>query len=91
MYVIPLQAMSQRRAHASRRARLMAAGAVLLNLAVNVMTFGLLGIGYLRATGGYDLPPAAPFLAIVIISTFVAAYCLYRWRNPRDYQSYAGG
>lgn len=91
MYVIPLQAMSQRRANPNRRARLMAAGSVLLNLAVNVMTFGLLGLGYLRAAGSFNLPPAAPFLGIVIISLFVAAYCLYRWRNPRDYQSYAGG
>ncbi len=91
MYVIPLQAMAQRRAVPNRRARLMAAGSVLLNLAVNVMTFGLLGIGYLRKTGGFDLPPAAPFLLIVIISVFVAAYCLWRWTHPQDYESYAGG
>lgn len=91
LYVVPLQAMSQRRATPDNRARLMSAGAVMLNLAVNVITFGLLGFGVLRENGSFDLPPAAPFLMIVIISLVVAAYCIWRWRNPHDYQSYAGG
>ncbi len=91
LFVVPLQAMAQRRATPDNRARLMAAGAVLVNLSVNVITFGLLGFGVLREKGSFDLPPAAPFLFIVIVSALVAIYCLWRWRNPHDYQSYAGG
>lgn len=91
LYVVPLQAMAQRRATPDNRARLMSAGAVMLNLAVNVITFGLLGFGVLREKGSFDLPPAAPFLFIVIVSLVVAAYCLWRWRNPHDYESFAGG
>lgn len=91
LYVVPLQAMAQRRATPENRARLMSAGAVMLNLAVNVITFGLLGFGVLREKGSYDLAPAAPFLFIVIISVIVAGYCIWRWRHPHDYASYAGG
>lgn len=90
LYVVPLQAMAQRRATLDNRARLMSAGSVMLNLAVNVITFGLLGFGVLREKGSFDLPPAAPFLLIVIISAVVAAYCIWRWTHPHEYESYAG-
>ncbi len=91
LYVVPLQAMAQRRATPENRARLMAAGAVLLNLAVNTVTFGLLWLGVLRDKGTFNLPPSAPFLVIVIVSLIVGSYCLWRWTHPHDYQSYAGG
>jgi hypothetical protein len=84
LYVVPLQAMAQRRADTHNRARMMAAGAVLLNLAVNVVTFGLYFLGY--AT----LPPRAPFLFIVIISLIVAIYCIWRVFHPHFYESHAG-
>ena len=84
LYVVPLQAMAQRRANPGNRARLMAAGAVLLNLSVNIITFGLMGLGYLT------FPPAMPFLFIVIVSVLVAAYCIWRVLNPHDYKSFAG-
>ncbi len=84
LFVVPLQAMAQRRAKPENRARLMAAGAVLLNLAVNVVTFGLYFLGYSK------LPPKSPFLFIVIVSAVVAAYCAWRVFHPHNYQSYAG-
>ncbi|NNC37007.1 MAG: MFS transporter [Acidimicrobiales bacterium] len=84
MYVVPLQAMAQRRANPENRARMMSAGAVLLNLAVNIVTFGLLYLGYTA------MPPASPFLFIVMISGIVAGYCVWRFFNPHHYESHAG-
>ncbi len=72
LFVVPLQAMAQRRAEPAVRARLMSAGAILLNLAVNFCTFLLIGLGYL------NLPPKTPFLIIMIISLFVALYAAWR-------------
>ncbi len=76
LFVVPLQAMAQRRAEPHRRARLMSAGAVLLNLFVNVVTFALIGIAALT------LPAKAPFMIIVACSLIVALYALYRTFNP---------
>ena len=84
LYVVPLQAMSQRRANPKNRARMMAAGAVLLNLAVNVVTFGLYFLGFA------DFPPRLPFLFIVIISAGVACYCIWRVLHPHNYEGHAG-
>lgn len=72
IFVVPLQAMAQRRADPEIRARLMSAGSVLLNLFVNLTTFGLIGLGALA------LGPYLPFWLIVIGSTIVAAYAVYR-------------
>ena len=77
LYVIPLQAMAQGRASSERRARLMSAGAVMLNLSVNVCTLMLFGLGYLK------LPPNIPFLIITVISAVVALYAFSRWRGIR--------
>ena len=77
LYVVPLQAMAQRRANPERRARLMSAGSVLLNLSVNGMTFMLIGLGYL------SLPPRFPFSIIIVISLIVAVYAFYRWAQLR--------
>ena len=84
LYVVPLQAMAQRRATPDNRARLMAAGAVLLNLAVNTVTFGLYFLGYSK------LPPKAPFLFIVIVSIIVTIYCVWRTFHPHNYKAYVG-
>ncbi len=84
MFVVPLQAMAQRRAHPDNRARLMSAGAVLLNIFVNVFTFALI------AMAARDLPPKAPFLIIIAISLFVAVYTVWRTFHPHDYHSYVG-
>ncbi|MEL6687146.1 MAG: MFS transporter [Pseudomonadota bacterium] len=72
MFVVPLQAMAQRRAEPAIRAQLMSAGSVLLNLFVNLTTFGLIGLGALA------LGPYVPFWLIVIGSGIVAAYSIYR-------------
>lgn len=72
LFVVPLQAMMQRRADPEKRARLMSAGSVMLNISVNGFTFMLIGLGYLT------LAPNFPFLIIVIVSTIVAIYAVHR-------------
>ena len=77
LFVVPLQAMAQRRSPPALRARLMSAGAVLLNLAVNLVTVALILIGLAA------LPPKAPFLIIVVGAVPVLVYGLYRsFINP---------
>ncbi|CAM3701514.1 MFS transporter [Litorimonas haliclonae] len=82
MFVVPLQAMAQRRADPANRARLMSAGAVLLNLFVNLSTFGLIGLAILR------LPPKSPFIMVVVGSAIVAAYAIYRSIKPIEHTTY---
>ena len=77
LFVIPLQAMAQGRADSERRARLMAAGAVLLNLSVNLFTVLLIALGYLK------LPAKTPFLIITLISAIVFIYAAWRWNETR--------
>ncbi|WP_017931103.1 MFS transporter [Robiginitomaculum antarcticum] len=72
LFVVPLQAMSQGRSPDVNRARLMSAGAVMLNLSVNSFTFILIGLGFTA------LPLKTPFLFIVVISALVSVYALYR-------------
>jgi len=84
LFVVPLQAMAQRRADPAIRARLMSAGAVLLNLAVNAINILLI------IMLGKNLPPKAPFLIIIIGSSLVAAYALYRTWRPHNYESHVG-
>lgn len=76
LFLVPLQAMAQRRSDDKIRAQLMSAGSVLLNLSVNLTTFGLIGMAAMRVA------PKAPFLMIVIGSAIVAAYAIYRTINP---------
>lgn len=76
VFVVPLQAMAQRRSAPDSRARLMSAGSVLLNLFVNITTFGLVGLGALT------LGPYVPFWLIVIGSTGVAGYAVFRSIKP---------
>lgn len=68
--------MAQRRSDPQIRAQLMSAGSVLLNLFVNVTTFGLIGLAAMRVA------PKMPFLMIVAGSVIVAAYAIYRTINP---------
>ncbi|RKQ69554.1 MFS transporter [Litorimonas taeanensis] len=82
LFVVPLQAMAQRRADPKIRARLMSAGAVLLNLFVNITTFGLIGLALLR------LPPKSPFLMVIVGSAIVAAYAIYRSVKPVEHKIY---
>lgn len=82
LFIVPLQAMAQRRADPARRARLMSAGAVLLNLSVNITTFGLIGIAALV------LPPKAPFVIIMLLSAVISAYALYRAFHPQNNINY---
>jgi MFS family permease len=72
MFIVPLQAMAQRRAEPLIRAQLMSAGSVLLNLFVNVTTFSLIALGALA------LGPTVPFWIIIGGSSVVAAYSIYR-------------
>jgi hypothetical protein len=72
MFVVPLQAMAQRRAHPRIRAQLMSAGAVLINFSVNIVTFGLIGLAVLK------MPAKAPFLMVVIGSASVSIYAIWR-------------
>ena len=60
IFVVPLQAMAQRRAHPRIRAQLMSAGSVLYNFAVNILTFGLIGLALM------NMSPKAPFMLVVI-------------------------
>ena len=76
MFVVPLQAMAQRRSNPEIRARLMSAGSVLLNLFVNMTTFGLIGLAAMQVS------PKLPYLMIVIGSAIVASYAVYRSFNP---------
>jgi hypothetical protein len=77
LFVIPLQAMAQGRSTPERRARLMAAGAVMLNLSVNFFTIVLIRLGYMK------LPPDMPFLIITVISAIVSSYAIWRWFTVR--------
>jgi len=82
MFVVPLQAMAQRRAHPRIRAQLMSAGSVLYNLAVNVLTFGLIGLAAMA------MPPKAPFMMIVIGSAIVSCYAIYRSIKLNEVKQY---
>lgn len=77
LFVIPLQAMAQGRSKPEHRARLMAAGAVMLNLSVNMCTIMLIRLGYM------DLTPSTPFLIIAVISSLVSAYTIWRFFKLR--------
>lgn len=83
MFVVPLQAMAQRRAHPRIRAQLMSAGSVLYNFAVNILTFGLIGLALL------NMPPKAPFMMVALGSAVVSAYAIYRAFHLTEHKSYA--
>ena len=76
LFLVPLQAMAQRRSNPNIRAQLMSAGSVLLNLFVNITTFSLI------ALAAREVSPKMPFLMIAIGSAIVASYAIYRTLNP---------
>ena len=82
MYVVPLQAMAQRRAHPRIRAQLMSAGSVLYNFAVNILTFGLIGLALM------NMPPKAPFMMVVLGSAVVSAYTVWRSFRLKERKAY---
>ena len=82
MFVVPLQAMAQRRAHPRIRAQLMSAGSVIYNFAVNILTFGLIGLALM------NMSPKAPFLMVAIGSACVAAYATWRAFHLVEHKSY---
>jgi len=76
LYVVPLQAMAQRRADPAIRAQLMSAGAVILNLFTNMATFALIALALTH------MPPKTPFLLAALGSAIVAIYAVYRSFRP---------
>ncbi|MEP6342643.1 MAG: MFS transporter [Maricaulaceae bacterium] len=76
LFVVPLQAMAQRRSDPAIRAQLMSAGAVILNLFTNAATFVLIALAVTQ------MPPKVPFLFIAILSAVVGIYASYRRFNP---------
>lgn len=82
LFVVPLQAMAQRRADPKIRAQLMSAGAVILNLFTNITTFVLIGLALTR------MPPKMPFLFVATFSAVVATYAIYRSFHPVNRHSY---
>ena len=82
IFVVPLQAMAQRRAHPRIRAQLMSAGSVLYNFAVNILTFGLIGLALM------NMSPKAPFMLVVIGSACVAAYTIWRSFRLKERKAY---
>ena len=82
LYVVPLQAMAQRRADPAIRAQLMSAGAVILNLFTNAATFLLIALALSQ------MPAKMPFLMAAIGSAIVAIYAVYRSFHPVNRPSY---
>lgn len=72
MFIVPLQAMAQRRAEPNIHAQLMSAGSVLINLFVNLTTLSLIILAA-RKFG-----PTVPFWLIIFGSSCVSAYAIYR-------------
>ncbi|PHR92961.1 MAG: MFS transporter [Robiginitomaculum sp.] len=72
LFVIPLNAMAQRRADPGHRARLLAAGALLLNASTTLSQLVVAAVGVL------SLPMRSPLLLIAVISGLIAIYVFYR-------------
>jgi MFS family permease len=77
IFVVPLQAMSQRRAAPKLRARLLSAGAILNAIATTGMQLALFGMN--KA----GMPMRTSFLIVAVISLIVALYSLKRWLAKR--------
>lgn len=83
MFVVPMNAMAQARAPKLYSARLLAAGAILLNGATTGTSALILGMNKL------NLPLKTPFLVIAIVNLFIGAYLFKKWRyvrqNPEEF------
>ena len=72
MFVIPLNALAQQRAAPKHRARLLAAGALLLNAATTLSQLMVMGLG-LMAIG-----PHYTFAILGVVTTLIMLYVFYR-------------
>jgi MFS family permease len=77
LFVVPLQAMAQRRAPADIRGRLMAAGGIMNAAAATLGQFALVGIVLL------GLQVQAAFLLVASVSGLAAIYIFHRWRKAK--------
>jgi len=84
LFVVPLQAMAQRRADPAIRAQLMSAGAVILNIFTNTTTFILIWLAL------KEMPPKMPFLFVALFSAIVASYAIHRTFHPVNRHNYMG-
>ncbi|MEE9271971.1 MAG: MFS transporter [Robiginitomaculum sp.] len=78
LFVIPLNAMAQSRATPMHRAKLLAAGALMINVSTSIVQLLIAGMGYT------SIPMHFPFLVISIISALIAVYALHRARLARS-------
>jgi len=77
LFVVPLQAMAQRRAPAEMRGRLLAAGGILNAATATLGQFTLAGIALV------GLPLQSAFLFIAAVSAIAAIFTFIRWRKGR--------
>ncbi len=75
LFVVPLDAMAQRRAEPLYRARLLAAGALLLNLSTTLSQLMIAGMGW------FSVPMHFAYLQIAGFSFLIALYALHRART----------
>ena len=75
LYMVPLQAATQRRAPPERRARIMAAGNMLNAAAATAGSLSVLGVT------NAGLAPDRAFLFVVILQAAIAGYMTHRWKN----------
>ena len=77
LFVVPLQAMAQRRAPAELRGRLLAAGGIMNAATATLGQFTLAGIALV------GLPLQSAFLFIASVSAFAGVFTFIRWRKGR--------
>jgi len=83
LFVVPLNAMAQRRAEPLHRARLLAAGALLLNLSTTLSQL------MIAMMGKFSIPMHYAYAQIAVVSLLIAIYTFYRARaaKKREAQS----
>ncbi len=72
MFVIPLNALAQQRAEPKHRARLLAAGALLLNAATTLSQLMVMGLGLMA------IAPHYTFAILGVVTTLIMLYVFYR-------------
>jgi len=77
LFVVPLNVLAQRRAEPLHRARLLAAGALLLNLSTTLSQLMIATMGKL------DIPMHYAYVQISLFSLVIAAYAFYRARASK--------
>jgi len=84
LFVVPLNVLAQRRAEPLHRARLLAAGALLLNLSTTLSQLMIATMGKL------DIPMHYAYVQISLFSLVIAAYAFYRARATKERASKKG-